>query len=90
MGAHALGAAAYAAKAVSLDNPGQAELVQEEIRWQLEQLTTEEPAVLRILPPLGADAYGPLGAGLLSSGILGAAIREIQVGINRVQPGLQE
>ncbi|WP_205054082.1 putative immunity protein [Arthrobacter luteolus] len=89
MGAHALGAAAYAAKAVSLDNPGQPELVQEEIRWQLEQLTANEQAVLRLLPPLGSDASGPLGAGLLSSGILGAAIREIQVQIHRVQPGLQ-
>ncbi|WP_396157306.1 putative immunity protein [Arthrobacter sp.] len=89
MGAHALGAAAYAAKAVALANPGRPERVQEEIRWQLEQLTPEERAVLRRLPPLGADTSGPLGAGLLSSGILGTAIREIQMQLNRVQPGLQ-
>ncbi|ETA07287.1 hypothetical protein V525_07985 [Gordonia alkanivorans CGMCC 6845] len=78
MGAHALGAAAYAVKAVSLANKDQPELVADEIRWQLTQLTDRERAALRLLPPLGADESGPLGPGLLSQGILGSTIREIQ------------
>lgn len=69
-----MGAAAYAAKAVSLANPMHPEPVQDEIRWQLEHLTDEERYVLQLLPPLGADSSGPLGAGLLPRGILGAAI----------------
>ncbi|WP_026127126.1 putative immunity protein [Nocardiopsis xinjiangensis] len=78
MGAHALGAAAYAAKAVGSANPDRPEAVQEEIRWQLAQLSEGERAVLRLLPPLGTDPSGPLGIGLLSRGILGSTIREIQ------------
>ncbi|MCQ1955183.1 hypothetical protein NNX39_01510 [Arthrobacter sp. zg-Y826] len=81
MGAHALGAAAYAAKAVSLSNPDQQEAVQQEIRWQLGNLNDGERAVLRLLPSVGADSHGPLGEGLLSRGILGTAIREIQAEI---------
>ncbi len=78
MGAHALGAAAYAVKAVSLANPDRPELVREEIRWQLAQLSEHERSGLRSLPPLGADSSGPLGPGLLAQGILGETIREIQ------------
>lgn len=78
MGAHALGAAAYAAKAVALANPGRPEAVHEEVRWQVAELTERERAVLRLLPPLGADSSGPLGEGLLARGVLGATIREIQ------------
>ena len=78
MGAHALGAAAYAAKAVSLANADQPEAVQQEIRWQLANLSDDERAVLWLLPSVGTDSSGPLGEGLLSRGILGAAIREIQ------------
>lgn len=78
MGAHALGAAAYAVKAVSLASPHRPEAVQEEIRWQLAQLTESERSVLRQLPPLSADSSGPLGTGLLSRGILASTIREIQ------------
>ncbi|MBD7995264.1 hypothetical protein H9639_08145 [Arthrobacter sp. Sa2CUA1] len=88
MGAHALGAAAYAVKAVALANPGKPELVEEEVHWQLEQLTADERAVLRRLPSLGADSSGPLGAGLLSNGILGATIREIQASITPEQHDL--
>ncbi len=80
MGAHALGAAAYAVKAVSLANTDQ-EVVQEEIRWQVAQLSERERSALRLLPPLGTDSSGPLGAGLLSRGILGTTIREIQAQI---------
>lgn len=78
MGAHALGAAAYAAKAVSLAHQRQPERVQEEIRWQVENLSERERAALRLLPALGADSSGPLSAGLLSRGVLGSTIREIQ------------
>ena len=78
MGAHALGAAAYAVKAVSLANADRPEQVDEEIRWQLASLSERERTALRLLPPLGTDTSGPLGAGLLSRGILGTTIREIQ------------
>lgn len=81
MGAHALGAAAYAAKAVSLAHQDQPERVEEEIRWQVAQLNARERAALRLLPPLGVDSSGPLGAGLLSRGVLGTTIREIQAQI---------
>lgn len=82
MGAHALGAAAYATKAVALANVDRPKAVQEEIQWQLANLSDCERAVLRTLPPLGSDASGPLGVGLLSRGILGATIREIQAQID--------
>ncbi len=42
MGAHALGAAAYAAKAAGLAAPDHPEAVSEEIRWQLAHLSTLE------------------------------------------------
>lgn len=78
MGAHALGAAAYAARAVSLAHKDRPEKVHDEVRWQVAQLTEHERAALRLLPPLGTDSSGPLGVGLLTRGVLGAAIREIQ------------
>lgn len=86
MGAHALGAAAYAAKAVSLASPERPETVQEEVRWQVAHLTERERSVLRLLPPLGIDSSGPLGAGLLSRGIMGSTIREIQAQIGLSWP----
>lgn len=86
MGAHALGAAAYAAKAVSLANKEQPQRVQEEVRWQVAQLSEHERAALRLLPPLGADSSGPLGPGLLSRGVLGATIRQIQSQIGEAFP----
>jgi hypothetical protein len=51
------------------------------VRWQLGQLTEEARRALRRLPALGADASGPLGPGLLSRGILGEVIREIQAAL---------
>ena len=78
MGAHALGAAAYAARAVRLACPDQAGAVEEEIRWQLDRMSPEVRAALRSLPPVGQDSSGPLGPGLLSSGQLGDIIRELQ------------
>ncbi|WP_309127918.1 putative immunity protein [Microbacterium sp.] len=81
MGAHALGAAAYAAKAVSLAHPDRPDAVEAEIRWQLDQLSEPERSALRLLPPLGADSSGPLGEGLLSRGVLASTIRAIQAEI---------
>lgn len=78
MGAHALGAAAYAIQAVSLAGDGRADAVRAEIRWQLAQVSERERAALRLLPLVGDDSAGPLGPGLLSRGILGRTIRDIQ------------
>lgn len=78
MGAHALGAAAYAAKAAGLAATDQEEARRAELRWQLGSMTVYVRAALLLLPPLGSDSSGPLGPGLLSTGVLGATIREIQ------------
>jgi hypothetical protein len=83
MGAHALGAAAYAAKAVGLASPDRPEAVSEEVRWQLDQISESVRAALRQLPPVGENPSGPLGPGLLASGQLGAIIRDLQAGIAR-------
>ena len=84
MGAHALGAAAYAATAAGLVDPDRSEAVHDEIRWQLAHMSQEVRTALRILPSVGEDRSGPLGPGLLASGQLGAVIRELQAGINEV------
>ncbi|HEY8590131.1 MAG TPA: hypothetical protein VIL55_11325 [Naasia sp.] len=81
MGAHALGAAAYAAKAAGVASPDEIAARQEEIAWQLARLTSPAGAALRSLPPLGTDSAGPLGAGLLATGLLGEIIRRLQDGI---------
>lgn len=78
MGAHALGAAAYAAKAASLAADDQETARHGEVHWQLEHMTPDTRAALACLPLLGKDTSGPLGAGLLSSGVLALTIREIQ------------
>ncbi|HXW80949.1 MAG TPA: hypothetical protein VEJ84_15710, partial [Acidimicrobiales bacterium] len=69
MGAHALGAAAYAAKAASLASPDRPGALEEEIRWQLDHMSAEVRAALRALPPVGENSAGPLGPGLLASGL---------------------
>jgi Imm-5 like putative immunity protein len=81
MGAHALGAAAYAAKAAGLAAVDQSHAVAEEIRWQLGHMSGAVRSALRLLPPVSQDSSGPLGPGLLSSGQLGAIIRELQAGL---------
>jgi Imm-5 like putative immunity protein len=78
MGAHALGAAAYAAKAAGLAAPERPGAVDEEIRWQVGCMSAEVKAALRQLPPVGEDASGPLAHGLLASGLLGTIIRKLQ------------
>jgi len=81
MGAHALGAAAYAVKAAGLAAPDQPEAADEEIRWQLDHMSIAVRAALRTLPPVGENSSGPLGPGLLSSGQLGAIVRALQAGL---------
>jgi hypothetical protein len=81
MGAHALGAAAYAAKAAALAAPDQDLAAAQEIRWQLIHMSAPVKAALHLLPLLGADSSGPLGPGLLASGLQGAIIRELQAGM---------
>jgi hypothetical protein len=81
MGAHALGAAAYAAKAVGLAHPTKPDAAADEIAWQLDRMTDETVTALRRLPLLGEDSAGPLGAGLLASGVLGESIRRLQAGL---------
>ena len=85
MGAHALGAAAYAAKAAGLAAPGRPEAVDEEVRWQLRHMSPAARAALRKLPPVGENASGPLGPGLLASGILGSVIRDLQAGLTQTE-----
>jgi len=83
MGAHALGAAAYAARAAGLaarDRP-EPEAVSEEVRWQLNRMSAATRDALRQLPPVGENRSGPLGPGLLASGRLGAIVRELQAGV---------
>ncbi|WP_442577349.1 hypothetical protein ACSBPH_02715 [Microbacterium sp. F51-2R] len=41
-------------------------------------MTDDVRSALRQLPPVGEDSAGPLGAGLLASGELGAIIRSLQ------------
>lgn len=81
MGAHALGAAAYAAKAAGLAVPERPDAVSEEIRWQLARMSAAVRVALRQLPPVGENSSGPLGPGLLASGLLGEVIRDLQVGL---------
>jgi len=83
MGAHALGAAAYAARAAGLADPDRPEAVADEIRWQLEHMSADVRGALRTLPPVGENRSGPLGPGLLASGQLGTIIGELQAGLAR-------
>jgi hypothetical protein len=81
MGAHALGAAAYSAKAAALAAPDQERAAAQEIRWQLLHMSAPVTAALKLLPPVGTDSSGPLGPGLLASGLQGAIVRELQAAL---------
>jgi hypothetical protein len=85
MGAHALGAAAYAAKAVGLAHPEQPDAVASEIRWQLDDLSGAVQAALRLLPPVGTSKAGPIGPGLLASGQLGAIVNQLQADLAKTR-----
>ncbi|MFB7249465.1 putative immunity protein [Microbacterium sp. NPDC056234] len=90
MGAHALGAAAYAARAAGLAAPDDPDAVAHEIRWQLSAMTDDVRAALRRLPRVGEDTAGPLGPGLLGTGVLGAIIAELQDGLDPTSSSIQE
>jgi hypothetical protein len=81
MGAHALGAAAYAARAAGLAAPDRPGAVEDEIRWQLGHMSQEVRAALQSLPPVGENSSGPLGPGLLTRGDLLTIIRDLQAGL---------
>jgi hypothetical protein len=86
MGAHALGAAAYAAKAAGLAAPDQPTAVSDEISWQLAHMDAQVRAALQKLPALGENSAGPLGSGLLAAGTLGSVIRRIQASLDNMPP----
>ena len=81
MRAHALGAAAYAAKAAGLAAPDRTNAISEEVRWQLDHTSAAVRAALRLLPPVGENSAGPLGPGLLASGLLGTIVGDLQAGL---------
>ena len=87
MGAHALGAAAYAAEAAGHAHPDRPEAIEDEIRWQLEHMSPDVRAALRALPPVGENPAGPLGPGLLASGRVGRIVRQLQAGLSQTDSG---
>lgn len=86
MGAHALGAAGYAARAIGLAHPDNLEAIATEIEWQIASMTSEVRDGLRSLPMVGTDRSGPLGPGMLASGELGRIIRTIQRAVGAGDP----
>lgn len=79
MGAHALGAAGYAAKAAALAAGRHDDAVtRSEASRQVAAMSGAVARALASLPGLGEDRSGPLGPGRLSSGHVGEAIRAIQ------------
>ncbi len=87
MGAHALGAAAYAAKAASCAAVNQEAARRDEVRWQIDHMTPEVRVALASLPLLGENSSGPLGTGHLASGVLAVTIREIQAELSHDATG---
>ena len=78
MGAHALGAAAYAARGAELAAADRANASSNEIQWQIDHMSEAVKSALRLLPLVGDNASGPLGPGLLNSGSLGKIVAELQ------------
>lgn len=78
MGAHAFGAAAYAAEAFGEADPTTSDAIADEIDWQLGHMTPPVRKALRLLPLVGQNSSGPLGPGLLSSGKRGEIIVALQ------------
>ena len=83
MGAHGLGAAAYAVRAIDAANVDSLKAAEDEIRWQIAHMSEDVQAALKTLPMVGENSSGPLGPGLLSKGKTGAIIREIQESLAR-------
>jgi hypothetical protein len=84
MGAHALGAAAYAVRAVGLADSN-SDAAAREMNWQLNRMTAEVREALKSLPLIGEDRSGPLGPGLLASGDLGKIVAELQTHLASVE-----
>lgn len=79
MGAHALGAAGYAAKASTLAAGCDDEaVIWSEARRHVAAMTDAVARALASLPALGENRSGPLGPGRLSVGHVGEAVRAIQ------------
>jgi hypothetical protein len=79
MGAHALGAAGFAAVATTLAAGRDDEATTtREAQRTVAGLTEHAARALSALPLLGEDRSGPLGPGRLSAGHVGVAIRAIQ------------
>lgn len=79
MGAHALGAAGYAAKASTLAAGCRDDSVAHaEARRQAAAMSDEVARAIASLPGLGTSRSGPLGPGRLSGGHVGETIRAIQ------------
>jgi len=79
MGAHALGAVGYGAKAAALAAGEDRDVAV--LAWvdgQVAVMTDAVASALASLPLLGTSGAGPLGPGRLSSGYVGLAIRAIQ------------
>lgn len=84
MGAHALGAAGYAAKASTLNAGCDDDAVTlSEARRQVAAMTGPVARALSSLPSLGDNSAGPLGPGRLSGGHVGETIRAIQMALRR-------
>ncbi len=82
MGAHALGAAGYAAKASTLDAGCDDDAVTlSEASRQVAAMTGPVARALASLPALGDNSAGPLGPGRLSGGHVGETIRAIQMAL---------
>ena len=84
MGAHALGAAGYAAQAkVLAEASDDTDAVQSAVMRYVDAMDAPIAAALSSLPALSEDRAGPLGPGLLSRGQVGQAIRTIQAHLDR-------
>lgn len=88
MGAHALGAAAYAAEAAGLARSPRTHGIHGEIDWQLRRMSEPVRDALRGLPLVGTDRSGPLGPGLLTAEPRGSIISRIQAALAESITGL--
>lgn len=83
MGAHALGAAGFAGKALALaEGRIAAEVIEMEAGRQVDAMSDAVADAISRLPALGENRSGPLGPGRLSGGHVGATIRKIQSLLN--------
>ena len=88
MGAHALGAAAYAARPRPWRRPtAPTPPCMKRSAGSWITCRSEARRALRLLPALGTDTAGPLGPGLLATGDLASIIREIQSALAAREPG---